>query len=80
MSQAQLDEKSPVAREWALLAIRNLCLISQEARERIEGLEISSEGNDQVIETEDMKRMGMRLERDKVTGKMHLKQSPTNNN
>ena len=80
LSQAQLDEKSPVAREWALLAIRNLCLISQEARERIEGLEISSEGNDQVIETEDMKRMGMRLERDKVTGKMHLKQSPTNNN
>jgi hypothetical protein len=73
--QAQLDDKSPVAREWALFAIRNLCLISEEARERIEGLEMSSDGADEVIETEDMRKMGMRLERDRETGKMKLKTS-----
>lgn len=74
LSQAQLDEKSPVAREWALLAIRNLCLVSEEARARIESLEISG-GTDHVIETEEMKKMGMRLERDRETGKMKLKTS-----
>lgn len=38
--QCQLDEHSPLAREWALWAVRNLCAGSPEAQQRIKDLEV----------------------------------------
>ncbi|GAX78856.1 hypothetical protein CEUSTIGMA_g6294.t1 [Chlamydomonas eustigma] len=65
LAQTQLDESSPVAREWALWAVRNLCAGSEEAQKRIQDLEVVS-----AINTPETRRMGIRLERDPITGKM----------
>ena len=46
MPQAQLDESSPVAREWALMTVRNLCAGSKEAQRKIEALEVRQPGGE----------------------------------
>ncbi|KAG1658733.1 hypothetical protein FOA52_002748 [Chlamydomonas sp. UWO 241] len=65
LSQCALDDDSPLAREYALWAVRNMCAVSAAARAAIEGLEVVGS-----VDTPELRRMGMRLELDKGTGKM----------
>ena len=44
LSHARGNPNAPLAREWALLAIRNLCECSQDARDAIEALEKVQQG------------------------------------
>ncbi len=40
LSQCVIDDASPMAKEWALLAIRNLCEGCTAAHERIKTLQV----------------------------------------
>ncbi|GIL57752.1 hypothetical protein Vafri_12898 [Volvox africanus] len=67
LAQTHLDEHSPLAREWALWGVRNMCESSQEVQARIAGLELQT-----AVETPELRQLGMRLELDKTTGKLKV--------
>lgn len=65
LSQCQVDEESPLCREWALWAIRNLCEDNDVVQDLIRALKVED-----VIETPEMEQMGVRVELDKATGSL----------
>ncbi|KAL4436610.1 hypothetical protein ABPG75_003749 [Micractinium tetrahymenae] len=67
LAQCQLDRQSPLAREWALWAVRNLCEGNPEAQEAIRQLQLCT-----TVESEEMKRLGVKLELDEQTGKLRV--------
>uniref|UniRef100_A0A7S3VJ23 Ataxin-10 domain-containing protein n=1 Tax=Dunaliella tertiolecta TaxID=3047 RepID=A0A7S3VJ23_DUNTE len=67
LGQCQLDDLSPLAREWGLWAVRNLCAGSMTAQERIKQLEPV-----EPVESPELRALGMRLEMDHKTGKLKV--------
>eukprot|EP00198_Chlamydomonas_reinhardtii_P004947 XP_001694283.1 predicted protein [Chlamydomonas reinhardtii] len=67
LAQTHLDERSPLAREWALWGVRNMAEGSEEVQARIAGLELQT-----TVETPELQQLGLRLELDKATGKMKV--------
>ncbi|GFR50142.1 hypothetical protein Agub_g12294, partial [Astrephomene gubernaculifera] len=67
LAQTNLDDRSPLAREWALWGLRNMCEGSEEVQKRIAGLELQT-----AVETPELQKLGLRLELDKATGKMKV--------
>ena len=61
----QVDESSPYVREWALWAIRNLCAGNERAQSELASLQPM-----QVVQTEEMQRMGLDLRLDSITRKL----------
>lgn len=41
LAQCQVDDHSPLAREWGLFAVRNLCEVSAGIRDRISNLKVT---------------------------------------
>lgn len=67
LNQCQADKTAPLAREWGLWAIRNICEGSEEARKAIE--EMKQIG---VHENEDLKRAGLEVKIDKTSGRLRV--------
>ena len=67
LSQCQVDYKSPLAREWALWAVRNLCQGSEVARNAIQELKACA-----AVDSEELRRAGVKVELDEVTGKLKV--------
>ncbi|GLC74061.1 hypothetical protein PLESTF_001455700 [Pleodorina starrii] len=67
LAQTHLDEHSPLAREWALWGVRNMCEGSEEVQGRISGLQLQT-----AVETPELQQLGLKLELDKGTGKLKL--------
>jgi len=67
LAQCQVDEKSPLSREWGLWAVRNLCEGSAAARDAIAQLKACT-----ALDTEEFKQAGVKLSVDEVTGKLHV--------
>lgn len=65
----QLDDMAPLAKEWALWGIRNLCQHSTSAREYIASLEPV-----EAVTSPQLDKLGMAVEMDKRTGKFKLVQ------
>jgi hypothetical protein len=58
---------SPLAREWAIWTIRNLCEGSVEARNAISNLQLQ-----QVLESEELERANLRVTVDEGSGKLRI--------
>lgn len=71
LSQCSIDPASPMAKEWALLAVRNLTETCDTAHARIRSL--TAQG---VEQTEEMAAAGVRLEVDEASGKLKAVQEP----
>ncbi len=65
LSQCQVDEKSPLAREWALWAVRNLCEGSEEARTAIQELKACA-----AVDSEELQKAGVKVKLDEESGKL----------
>lgn len=69
LSQCQIDDASPLAREWGLWAVRNLCEGNEDIQARIQGLELRT-----AVQSEHLRKMGVQVELDKATGKLKMTQ------
>ncbi|EFN52144.1 hypothetical protein CHLNCDRAFT_27021 [Chlorella variabilis] len=67
LAQCQLDRHSPLAREWALWGVRNLCEGNAQAQEAIRQLQLCT-----TVDNEELKRMGVRMELDEHSGKLRV--------
>ena len=65
LSQCQVDETSPLAREWALWAVRNLCEGSEEARTAIQELKACA-----ALDSEELQKAGVKVSVDESSGKL----------
>jgi ataxin-10 len=65
LAQCQVDEKSPLAREWALWAVRNLCEGSEEARNAIKELKACA-----AVDCEELQKAGVKVTLDEKSGKL----------
>lgn len=65
LSQCQVDETSPLAREWALWAVRNLCEGSEDARTAIQELKACA-----ALDSEELQKAGVKVTLDESTGKL----------
>lgn len=64
------DFENPLAREWALMAVRNACEGHSETQAFIASLQPQ-----QVVEDELMRRLGLSLEIDPTLGKFKIRQN-----
>ncbi len=60
----QVDDESPLVREWALWAVRNLCEGDEGAREAISALSVGG-----VVPDAALQRAGLAVQLDAVTGR-----------
>jgi len=67
LAQCQVEDSSPMLREWGLWAIRNLTEGNNAAQQRIRELEVC-----QTVDTPELQAMGKQLEYDRASGKMKL--------
>lgn len=67
LCQCVIDDASPMAKEWALLALRNLCEGCIGAHARIRGLQAQG-----VVRTEEMEAAGIDVRVDADTGKVRV--------
>jgi ataxin-10 len=67
LAQCQVDAASPLAREWGLWAVRNLCEGSGAAREALAALRATA-----AADSEELRRAGVRVRLDEGTGKMRV--------
>ena len=64
LTPAQVDEESPLVREWALWAVRNLCEGDEGAREAITALSVTD-----VVQDAALQRAGLAMQLDAATGR-----------
>ena len=69
LAQCQVDRGSPLAREWALWAVRNLCEGSEQAQQAIRELQLCA-----TVDSAELQQMGVQLQLDALTGKPRLVQ------
>ncbi|GMH42401.1 hypothetical protein BSKO_10320 [Bryopsis sp. KO-2023] len=67
LNQCQVDDVSPLVREWAVWAIRNLCEDNLEIQNMVRGLEVQG-----VVKSEELDRLGIKIEVDRSTGKLRV--------
>ena len=67
LAQCQVDDKSPLAREWALWAVRNLCEGSEAARNAITELKAVA-----ALDSEELQKAGVKVTLDEVSGKLKV--------
>ena len=60
----QVDDESPLVREWALWAVRNLCEGDEGARDAISALKVEG-----VVQDAALHRAGMAVQLDQSTGR-----------
>eukprot|EP00939_MAST-03C_sp_MAST-3C-sp1_P001486 g1486.t1 len=65
-----LDERDPILREWALLAVRNLCESNRANQSRIESIKPQTAMQDPTL-----KSMGYEIRLDEATGKCRLERT-----
>ena len=65
LAQCQVDATSPLAREWALWAVRNLCEGSQRARDAIKDLRASA-----ALDSDDLRKAGVKVSIDETSGRL----------
>ena len=71
LHRAQLDERNPQIREWAILAVRNLTEGCPENQEFIAGIERTPR---EVVNAEAHAAAGLEVAVDRSTGKVRVKQ------
>ncbi|GAB4823120.1 hypothetical protein N2152v2_010166 [Parachlorella kessleri] len=69
LTQCQMDRQSPLAREWALWGVRNLCEGNEAAQAAIRELQLCT-----ALETEETRQLGVKLELDKSSGRLRVVQ------
>lgn len=67
LAQSHFSVTEPVAREWALWAVRNLCEGNAESQERVRNLKVKTIVQDEVLEMR-----SQQVEIDQLTGKLKL--------
>lgn len=72
LNQCQADPESPLAREWALWGIRNLCAGSEEARIAIEELQ-----RIEVQEDDTLNKAGLQVIYEEDSGRLRIKKKQT---
>ena len=70
---AQVDDESPLLREVALWAVRNLCEGNLGIQRQIEELQVVD-----VVETPEMEAAGVALQHDPTTGKVSISNTAAN--
>ena len=68
MAQTNLDDRSPLIREWAIFALRNLTENHLNNQAIIEAMQIQ-----QVMNTDELREMGLEAWVDPKTGKIRIK-------
>lgn len=63
-----MDEQSPLAREWALWAVRNICEGSDVARSAISELKACS-----ALDSDELRQAGVEVRLDEESGKLIVK-------
>ena len=71
LSCTTINEKNPILREWALLAVRNLCDGNRSNQRRIEKLKPRK-----VLQDPTLKRAGYQIRFDEATGKPKIEMEP----
>ena len=71
LAHCTFDPSSPGVREWALLAMRNLCEHSNDVRERIRNLG----SGESVLQDEELKAEGLQVVLDHKTGTFEVQQA-----
>lgn len=69
LAQCQVDIDSPMAREWGLWAVRNVCEGSEAARKALSELKAS-----EAVDNEELRRAGLQVTLDDATGKVKVVQ------
>lgn len=69
LSRCGTDLHNPLVREWAILCVRNACENNQENQKFIEELQ----PQEAIIQDENLKAQGYRIEVDHSKGKFELK-------
>jgi ataxin-10 len=67
LSCCQLDTAAPLAKEWALWAVRNLCEGNSEVQQYISELKVQD-----TVESAELDKLGKKLQLDKHTGKLKV--------
>jgi ataxin-10 len=67
LSQCQVDHSSPLAREWALWAVRNLCEGSEAARGAVSALRATA-----ALDSDELRKAGVKVSLDEKTGKLRV--------
>lgn len=67
LAQCQVDFASPMAREWGLWAVRNLCEGSDEARAALNELKACA-----AQDNEELERAGVKVTLDEESGKVKV--------
>lgn len=63
----KVDDGSPLVREWAVWAIRNLCEDNEEVQEIVAGLKMQGFANNDELD-----HLGIRIDFDTATGKLRV--------
>lgn len=71
LNNCNLDDTAPLAREWALWSIRNMC----QGNEDVQGY-IAQFQAVEAVQSEELERMGMELQLDNMTNKLKLVKKP----
>ena len=67
LASCTLDEAAPLAREWALWSVRNLCSGNERVQDHIAAL-----APVEAVQSPELTRMGMEVRLDQATHKLQL--------
>ena len=67
LAQCVVDPESPLAREWALWAVRNLCEGNEVAQQAIRELRAVA-----AVDSDELRRAGLQVRLDAETEKLHV--------
>lgn len=62
-----MDDGSPLVREWAVWAIRNLCEDNEEVQGMVAALKMQG-----VVNNDELDHLGIRIDFDNTTGKLRV--------
>jgi ataxin-10 len=71
LASCTLDDASPLAREWALWGVRNMCQGNAAVQQHVSELQAVAH-----VHSPELARMGMQLELDSLTHKLKLVRRP----
>lgn len=65
----QVDEHSPLTREWAVLAVRNLCMGNPKIQQDVSELQAVS-----AVDSAELRQAGLEASIDATTGKVQVQE------
>jgi hypothetical protein len=72
LNNCNLDDTAPLAREWALWSVRNMCRDNEAVQQYIAKFQAV-----EAVQSAELERMGKELQLDRATNKLSLVDKPT---